>query len=73
MYPTMHMAEGGMIPGTYHPGGVIAPQPGLVSTLPVTQGGYLAQQHHGHSMIITPGLNGRAPTVQHVPGHISNM
>ena len=72
LYPTMHMAEGGMIPGAYHPGAMIAPQPGL--TLPVMQnGGYVAQQQHGHSMIITPGLNGQAPTIQHIPGHVTNI
>ena len=70
----MQVGQGGMIPATYHPGGMIGGQPGPVTTLPVMQnGGYVAQQQYGHSMVITPGLNGGAPTVQHVPGHISNV
>ena len=75
-YPTMHMGEGGIIPGAYYPGSVVAPQQmgGPVSTLPVLQdGGYVVQQQPGHSMIITPGMNGRAPTVQQVPGRISSV
>ena len=73
MYPTMHMAEGGMMPGVYHQGPMIG-QAGPMSTLPIMQnGGYTVQQQPGYSMIITPGLNGQAPTVQQVPGHISTM
>lgn len=73
LYPTMQMGEGGMIPGAYHAGAVI-PQQGPISTLPVMQnGGYVVQQQPGYSMIITPGMNGQAPTVQQVPGHISNV
>jgi len=75
MYPTMHMHEGGVIPGSYMPGGVIAqPMAGPVSTLPVMQdGGYVVQQQHGYSTVITPGLNGQAPTIQHYPGPISSV
>jgi len=72
MYPTMQMGQGAVIPGAYHPGGVVG-QMGPVSTLPVMQnGGHVVQQQHGHSMIITPGINGLPPTVQQVPGHIYN-
>jgi hypothetical protein len=71
MYPTMHMAPGG-----YAPGAMIAqpmPTGGPISTMPVLQdGGYMVQQQPGYSMIITPGVNGQAPTIQQVPGHISN-
>lgn len=77
MYPTMQMPGGGVIPGTYVPGGVVA-QPvvtgGPVSTLPVMQdGGYHVQQQPGYSMIITPGMNGQAPRIQQVPGRISSV
>ncbi|KAF9646752.1 hypothetical protein BDM02DRAFT_3118138 [Thelephora ganbajun] len=76
-YPTMHMAGGGIIPGAYYPGGVIAPQPiaaGPIATAPVLQdGGYVVQQQPGYSMIITPGANGHAPTIQQVPGRISSV
>lgn len=75
-YPTMHMAEGGMIPGAYYPGGVVAPPMGggPINTMPVMQGGgYVVQQQPGYSMVITPGANGAAPTIQQVPGHISSV
>lgn len=76
MYPTMQM-PGGVVPGSYIPGTVInqqMPAGGPVSTLPVMQdGGYVVQQQHGYSMIITPGVNGQAPTIQQVPGPISNV
>lgn len=75
MYPTMQMHGGGMIPGGYIPGGMMAqPMGGPISTMPVMQdGGYVVQQQPGYSMVITPGLNGQAPMVQQVPGHISNV
>ena len=74
-YPTMHMAGGGMIPGAYYPGAVVGPQPvGPISTLPVLgEGGYVVQQQPGYSMVITPGMNGQAPTVQQHPGRISSV
>jgi hypothetical protein len=72
-YPTMHMAEGGMVPGGYYPGNMI-PAGGPISTMPVRQdGGYVVQQQPGYSMIITPGPNGQAPTIQQVPGRISSV
>jgi len=76
MYPTMQMAGGGMIPGAYYPGSVVAPQMagGPVTTLPVMgEGGYVVQQQPGYSMVITPGMNGNAPSVQQVPGRISSV
>ena len=75
-YPTMQMAEGGVVPGPYYPGAVAAPQPtgGPISTMPVLQdGGYVVQQQPGYSMIITPGVGGQAPTIQQVPGRISSV
>jgi len=76
-YPTMHMAEGGMMHGGYVPGAVVAPQPvaaGPITTMPVMgEGGYVVQQQPGYSMIITPGTGGRAPTIQQVPGRISSV
>lgn len=70
-YPTMHMAGGGMVPGGYYQGGVV-PHHGPISTLPVMQnGGYVVQQQPGHSMIITPSADGRAPDVQQVFGHVA--
>jgi len=77
-YPTMQMPEGGgMIPGAYYPGTVVPPQQvggGPVTTMPVLQeGGYVVQQQPGYSMIITPGVNGHAPTIQQVPGRISSV
>lgn len=74
-YPTVHMAEGGMV-HTAYPGAVV-PQPiptgGPVTTMPVMQdGGYVVQQQPGYSMIITPGVGGQAPTIQQVPGRISS-
>lgn len=73
MYPTLQM-PGGVVPGAYIPGAVVAPPGGgPVSTLPVMQdGGYVVQQQPGYSMIITPGANGQAPTIQQVPGRISS-
>lgn len=72
-YPTVQMADGGMIPGAY-----MAPQPmatgGPISTMPVMQdGGYVVQQQPGYSMIITPGVGGQAPMIQQVPGRISSV
>jgi len=74
-YPTIHMAEGGMYPGAYMPGPVVAaPQPaGPFNTMPVLgEGGYVVQQQPGYSMVITPGMNGQAPMIQQVPGRISS-
>jgi len=74
MYPTMQMPGGGVIPGTYIPGTVLAQPGGPVTTMPVMQdGGYVVQQQHGYSMIITPGMNGQAPMIQQVPGRISSV
>jgi hypothetical protein len=74
MYPTMHMPGGGVMPG-YMPGAVVSqPVGGPMNTLPVMQdGSYVVQQQHGYSMVITPGLNGQAPMIQQVPGHISGV
>jgi hypothetical protein len=77
-YPTMHMAEGGhVIPGGYYQGGVIGgPQQfqGPISTLPVMQdGSYTVQQQPGHSMIITPGMNGQPPRIEQVRGPVSTI
>ena len=74
LYPTMHMAEGGMIPGGYYPG--VGPQVmgGPITTMPVLQdGGYVVQQQPGYSMVITPGVGGQAPTIQQLPGRISSV
>ena len=64
-YPAMQM------PGA----GVVVPAPavagGPISTLPVMQdGSYVVQQQPGYSMVITPGVGGGPPNVQHVPGHV---
>lgn len=34
---------------------------------PTTYGGNVVQQQPGHSLVIQPGINGGAPTVQQVP------
>ena len=69
LYPTVQMAEGGMI----YPGGMVQGG-GPINTMPVMQdGGYVVQQQPGYSMVITPGLNGQAPTIQQVPGRISSV
>ena len=77
MYPTMHMPGGGVIPGSYIPGTVLTqgmPMGGPISTMPVMQdGSYVVQQQPGYSMVIRPGLNGGAPMIQQVPGHVSNV
>lgn len=76
MYPTMLMPDGGVMPGGYMPGGVVQPMSaaGPISTVPVLQnGGYVVQQQPGYSMVITPGLNGQAPTIQQLPGPVSTM
>ena len=68
-YPTVQMAEGGMV----YPGPMVQPG-GPVNTMPVMQdGGYVVQQQPGYSMVITPGVNGQAPTIQQVPGRISSV
>jgi hypothetical protein len=70
LYPTVQMAEGGMVA---YPGGMVQ-QGGPINTMPVMQdGGYVVQQQHGYSMVITPGVNGQAPTIQQVPGRISSV
>jgi len=75
-YPTVQMMDGNIVPGGYIPGGIVGPHPmgGPINTMPVMgEGGYVVQQQPGHSMIITPGVGGRAPTIQQVPGHISSV
>ena len=77
-YPTVQMTDGNVIPGAYIPGGIVGGQPmpmgGPINTMPVRGdgGGYTVQQQPGYSMIITPGVNGQAPTIQQVPGRISS-
>lgn len=76
-YPTVHMTDGNVIPGAYIPGGMVGaqqmPMGGPINTVPVRgDGGYTVQQQPGYSMIITPGVNGQAPTIQQVPGRISS-
>ena len=41
--------------------------PGSYSQYPTTYGGNVVQQQPGHSLVIQPGINGGAPTVQQVP------
>jgi len=74
LYPTMHMAEGGMFPGGYYPGGVMGPHPmgGPIGAVPMMQnGGLVVQQLPGHSTIIRPGVGGMPATVEHHPGHVT--
>jgi len=71
-YPTVRMTDGNVIPGAYIPQQIQTGGP--INTMPVMgDGGYVVQQQPGYSMIITPGVNGQAPTIQQVPGHISSV
>lgn len=71
LYPTVQMAQGGAMAA--YPGAVVQPG-GPITTMPVMQdGGYVVQQQPGYSMVITPGMNGQAPTIQQVPGRISSV
>jgi hypothetical protein len=40
---------------------------GSYAQYPSTYGGNVVQQQPGHSLVIQPGMNGGAPTVQQVP------
>ena len=71
LYPTVQMTQGGAMAA--YPGAVVQPG-GPITTMPVMQdGGYVVQQQPGYSMVITPGMNGQAPTIQQVPGRISSV
>ena len=41
--------------------------PGSYAQYPTTYGSNVVQQQPGHSLVIQPGMNGGAPTVQQVP------
>lgn len=41
--------------------------PGSYTQYPTTYGGNVVHQQPGHSLVIQPGMNGGAPTVQQVP------
>jgi hypothetical protein len=51
-------------PGSTYPGSTY---PGSYAQYPTTYGGNVVQQQPGHSLVIQPGINGGAPTVQQVP------
>lgn len=58
--------NGSTYPGSYAQQGSYS-QPGSYSQYPTTYGGNVVHQQPGHSLVIQPGMNGGAPTVQQVP------
>jgi len=61
-YPTHSTQYGNRgYPGSTYPGSYAQSQ------YPTTYGGNVVQQQPGHSLVIQPGMNGGAPTVQQVP------
>jgi hypothetical protein len=50
-----------------YPGSYAQPYAQSYSQYPTTYGGNVVQQQPGHSLVIQPGMNGGAPTVQQVP------
>ncbi|KAH9936948.1 hypothetical protein B0H21DRAFT_698844 [Amylocystis lapponica] len=58
-------AQMGYPMGAYPGGMPYAPQMG-------PGGGYVVQQHPGHSVVIQPGMGGQAPTITQIPGTVSS-
>jgi len=61
-YPGQYGNRG--YPGSYAQGSHVQ---GSYAQYPTTYGGNVVQQQPGHSLVIQPGMNGGAPTVQQVP------